>query len=165
MAGPTGPGYGANGPHTPRMRSRPPVRILTIVLAATVLAGCGSGVQPGPRTIDGGFPAQGDIAALPVRVSDLTGVIRRVSIVGADAGHEGVSQVPGRDDALYLQWIGGMCDRSAAVVVDRTAANVLVTISTERDFGGCLLAGISRTLMLEFDEPVDASTVTLELLD
>jgi hypothetical protein len=76
-----------------------------------------------------------------------------------------VSQVPGRDDALYVQWIGGMCDRSVVIVVDRAAANLLVTIRTERDFGGCRLAGISRTLMLEFDEPVDASTVALELLD
>lgn len=76
-----------------------------------------------------------------------------------------MSQVPGRDDGLYLQWLGGMCDRSVVIVVDRPAADLLVTISTERDFGGCRLAGISRTLMLEFNEPVDASTVALELLD
>lgn len=139
--------------------------VLAIAVLGVALAGCGSDVQPRSRPIDGVFPAQGDVAQLPVRVSDLTGLIKTVSIVAADAGQEGVSQVPGRDDALYLQWIGGMCDRSVVIVVDRPAASLLITINTERDFGGCLLAGISRTLMLEFNEPVDASTVALELLD
>ncbi len=139
--------------------------LLACLLATLVMAGCGSTEQTGPRAIEGAFPAQGDIAVLPVRVSDLPGVIRNVSIVAADAGHEGVSQVPGRDDAVYLQWVGGMCDRGAQVVVDRTGAGLLVTISTQRDFGGCRMAGISRTLMLELTESVDASTVALKVLD
>jgi hypothetical protein len=115
--------------------------------------------------VDGVFAAQGDIAALPVRVSDPSGLIRAVSVVAADAGHEGVTQVPGRVDALDLQWIGGMCDRGAEVVVDRAGTGLIVTISTDRDFGGCRLMGISRTLMLELNQPVDASTVALKLLD
>ncbi len=139
--------------------------LLATLLAAVGIAACGSAAPAGPRAIDGAFPAQGDIAALPVRVSDLRGVVRNVSVVAADAGHEGVSQVLGRDDAVYLQWIGGMCDRGAEVVVDRAGAGLLVTISTQRDFGGCRMAGISRTLMLELVEPVDASTVALKLLD
>jgi hypothetical protein len=65
------------------------IRVLAIAVLGVALAGCASDVQPGPRAIDGVFPAQGDVAQLPVRVSDLTGVIRTVSIVGADAGHEG----------------------------------------------------------------------------
>ena len=139
--------------------------LLGCLLGVLGIAGCGSAEQAGPRAIDGAFPAQGDVAALPVRVSDLPGVIRAVSVVAADAGHEGVTQVPGREDALYLQWLGGMCDRAAEVVVDRAGAGLLVTISTERDFGGCRMAGITRTLMLELNEPVDASTVALEQLD
>ena len=139
--------------------------LLATLLATLGIAGCGPTEATGPRAIDGAFPAQGDISALPVRVSDLPGVIRNVSIVAADAGLEGVSQVPGREDAVYLQWMGGMCDRGAEVIVDRVVAGLLVTISTQRDFGGCRMAGISRTLMLELTEPVDASTVALELLD
>ena len=136
------------------------------LLGALGMAGCGSAEQAGPRAIDGAFPAQGDISALPVRVSDVPGVIRAVSVVAADGGQEGVTQVPGRDDALYLQWLGGMmCDRAAEVVVDRASAGLLVTISTERDLGGCRMAGITRTLMIELNEPVDASTVALEQLD
>jgi len=136
-----------------------------LLLVTSGIAGCGSADQPGPRAIDGAFPAQGDVAALPIRVSDALGLIRSVSIVPADAGHEGVSQVPGREDAIYLQWLGGMCDRSTVVVVDRNGESIGLTISTERDFGGCRLAGISRTLMLELSEPVDASTVVLDVVD
>ena len=139
--------------------------LLAMLLATVGIAACGSAAPAGPRAIDGAFPAQGDIAALPVRVSDLPGVIRGVSVVAADAGHEGVTQVPARADALYLQWIGGMCDRGAEIVVDRAGTSLVITISTERDFGGCRMAGISRTLMLELNEQVDATTVALELLD
>lgn len=139
--------------------------VLAVVLATFGSAGCGPSDQPGPRAIDGVFPAQGDLAELPIRVSDVPGVIRTVSIVAADPGHEGVSQVPGRDDALYVQWLGGMCDRSAVVAVDRAGGGLGITISTERDFGGCRLAGVTRTLMLEFNEPVDASTVVLDVVD
>lgn len=139
--------------------------VLACLLATLGIVGCGSTDEPGPRVVDGVFPAQGDVAALPVRVSDPSGVIRAVSIFAADAGHDGVTQVPGRDDALYLQWMGGMCDRAAEVVVDRAGAILFVTISTKRDFGGCRLMGISRTLMLELNEPVDASTVAIKLLD
>lgn len=138
--------------------------LLGLLLAALGIAGCRSAEQTGPRAIDGVFPAQGDLAALPIRVSDVSGVIRTVSIVAADAGHEGVTQAPGRDDAITVQWVGGMCDRSAEVVVDRPGDGLALTISTKRDFGGCRLKGISRTLMLELTEPVDASTVALEVL-
>lgn len=141
------------------------VLFLVSLLGALGSAGCGSAEPSGPRTIDGGFPAQGDIAPLPIRVSDLPGVIRSVSIADSDPGREGVSPVPGRDDALYVHWMGGMCDRGAEVVVDRAGAGLAITIRTQRDFGGCRMAGIPRTLMLETTEPVDVSAIGLEVLD
>ena len=139
--------------------------VLVSVFATLGVAGCGPAQETGPRAIDVRFPAQGDIAALPIRVSDRPGVIRSVSIAAADPGREGVNAVPGRDDALYLQWIGGMCDRGAEVMVDRVGASLLITIRTQRDFGGCRMAGIYRTLLLELMEPVDASTIGLDVLD
>ncbi len=137
---------------------------MACVLATSAVAGCGSAEPPRPRAIDGVFPAQGDVARLPVRVTDLPGVIRAVSIA-ADAGDDGVSQVPGRDDALYVQWRGGTCDRDAEVIVDRIGAGLLVTIRSKHDLGGCFMDFVTRTLMLELNEPVAASTVTLELQD
>jgi hypothetical protein len=137
--------------------------LLLAFLLATAIVGCASTDQPGPRAIDGVFPTQGDVAALPIRVSDLPGMVRTVSIVAPDGVPDGVSQVPDRDDALYLQWVGGMCDRNAELVVERSGDNLVATVRTERDFGGCRMAGITRTLMLEFTEPVDASAVELDV--
>jgi hypothetical protein len=158
-----GAGSAPSASHTSHVLRRS--LLLAMLLATVGSAACGPAAPAGPRAIDGAFPAQGDIAALPVRVTDLPRVISTVSVVAANAGHEGVIQVPGRDDALYLQWIGGMCDRGAEVVVDRAGTSLVITISTERDFGGCRMAGIGRTLMLELREPIDATTVALRLLD
>ena len=138
--------------------------LLVTLLATLGVAGCGTPTQTGPRAIDGVIPAQGDIAALPIRVSDLHGLIRTVSIVSVNAVPEGVSQVPDRADALFVHWIGGMCDRSAVLVLDRADGDLLITLTTERDFGGCRMMGISRALMLEFIDSIDASTVSLEQL-
>jgi hypothetical protein len=56
-----------------------------------------------------------------------------VAVVDTGAVEEGVSQVPGRDDALYLLWVGGVCDRRVLVIFERTADGPCFTISTERD--------------------------------
>ncbi len=39
------------------------------------------------------------------------------------------------------------------------------TISTEGDFGGCLMIGVPRTLMIVFTQPVDASRVSSEMIE
>lgn len=85
MAGPTKAGEGESGGILRGMRTRR-LRSITTIVLVLALAGCGSDVQPGPRALDGVFPAQGDVAQLPVRVSDLTGAIRTVSIVSAMPG-------------------------------------------------------------------------------
>ena len=88
-----------------------------------------------------------------------------MAVVNTGIVEEGVSQVPGRDDALYLLWVGGACDRRVLVTFERTADGPGFTISTERDFGGCRLIGIPRNLMFEFTQPIDASTVSFTVLD
>ncbi len=78
---------------------------------------------------------------------------------------EGIIPVPGRDDALSIIWMAGMCDRRVLVTLDPSAEGMSLNVATERDFGGCRLAGILRHLVLEFSGPVDASTVSLSLQD
>ena len=115
--------------------------------------------------IDGAFPPLGDISELPFRVADHTGLMRGVSVVDPGDVDETVSQVPGRDDAIYVTWLGGMCDRRVLVDFDGTVNGYAVNIKTERNFGGCVLAGIRRKLMFEFTEPVDASAVSVSATD
>lgn len=138
--------------------------MLAILLATMALAGCSSTTDPGVRAIDGAFPPGGLVAELPFRVSDVVGLVQTVSLAQPHAA-DGVTQVPGRDDAIYVQWMGGMCDREALIVFDRTVDGLGLRITTERDFGGCRMAGISRTLQLDLSEPVDASTVSIVIVD
>ena len=145
------------------MRAR--LALFAMVLATAGLAGCGSAADPGPRAIDGGFPPRADLQALPFRIADQTGLIKAVAVVDTRAVEEGVSQVPGRDDALHLLWVGGACDRRVLVTFERTADGPAFTIDTERDFGGCRMIGIPRNLMFEFTQPVDALTVSFTVLE
>ena len=145
------------------MRAR--LTLFVVVLAMTGLAACGSTDEPGPRAIDGVFPPTGELPQLPYRVADGTGAVRAVSLGDPGERMEGISQVPRRDDALSVIWTGGMCDRRVLVTLDPSADGMHLNVATERDFGGCRLAGILRHLVLEFNGPVDASTVSLSLSD
>jgi hypothetical protein len=136
--------------------------ILGMLLVGAGLAGCSPDNEPGPRAIDGAFPPTGELPQLPFRVTDQTGLIRAIAVVKADeVVPEGVSQVTGRDDALYLEWRGGLCDRRVLVVFEQQAGGPAFTVNTEADLGGCRLMGVHRSLVIEFARPIDASTVSV----
>jgi hypothetical protein len=134
---------------------------LTYLLVTAGLAGCSADREPGPRSIDGVFPPTAELPQLPFRVTDQTGLIRAIAVAKADDVPEGVSQVKGHDDALHLEWLGGLCDRRVFVVFEQQADGSAFTVDTEADFGGCLLMGVQRSLVIEFTRPVDASTVSV----
>ena len=134
--------------------------MLAFLLVTAGLSGCSSDSQPGPRAIDGAFPPTAELPQLPFRVTDQTGLIRAIAVVPGDDVPEGVSQVPGRNDALHLQWLGGLCDRRVLIVFAQGADGPAFTVDTEADFGGCRLMGIPRSLVIEFTQPIDASTVS-----
>ena len=77
-------------------------------------------------------------------MTDETGRIRAVAVVDRAVIEEGVSQVLGSNDALYLHWVGGACDRLVLVTYGHTLDGTGFTISTEGEFGGCLMIGILR---------------------
>jgi len=66
-----------------------------MLLVSAGLAGCSADIEPGPRAIDGVFPATGELPQLPFRVTDQTGLIRAIAVVNEDDVPEGVSQVAG----------------------------------------------------------------------
>ena len=96
-------------------------------------------------------------------MTDQTGRIHALAVADPAVIEEGVSQVLGRDDALYLHWVGGVCDRRVLVTYGHTLDGTGFTISTERDFGVCRMIGIPRTLMIVFTRPVDASRVSFSM--
>lgn len=145
------------------MRAR--LALFAVVLVTAGLAACESTTEPGPRAIDGVFPPSAELPQLPFRVADGTGLVRAASVGNQGELLEGVRPVPGRDDALSVIWIGGMCDRRVLVTLQGTVDSLALNVATERDFGGCRMAGVFRHLVIEFTGPVDASTVSLTMLD
>ena len=139
--------------------------VLTLLLATVCLADCGPDTAPGPRTIDGGFPATAELPPLPFRLVDQTGRIQALAVVDPGELPDGVSQAPGRADAVHLLWTGGACDRRVLVTFEGAADEATFMIDTERDFGGCMLLGIRRTLLIEFNQPVDAATVSVAMVE
>jgi hypothetical protein len=139
--------------------------ILASVLAWATLASCESNIQLRSRAIDGVFPPTRDLPPLPFRLTDETGLVQALAVVKPGNLQDGVSPLPGRDDAVYVQWTGGACDRLAMVVFEHGLDGHQFTITTERDFGGCRMIGIPRSLTIEFTQPVDAATVSLDTVD
>lgn len=135
------------------------------MLATVTLAGCGANIDPGPRAIDGVFPPIGDRPPLPFRVIDETGLIRALAVVNQDDLQDGISRLPGRDNAVYVQWLGGACDRLAVLAFEHRVDGHAFTLTTERDFGGCRLVGFQRSLVIEFTQPIDASAVSFDAID
>ena len=144
------------------MRAR--LALVPLALTLAGLAACESN-EAGPRAIDGVFLPTAELPQLPFRVADQTGLVRVVSVGTAGQFLEGVRPVEGRDDALSVVWMGGLCDRRVLVTVGGSADGLSLNVATDRDFGGCRMAGVLRHLVIEFTGPVEASNVSLSLRD
>ena len=138
--------------------------LAALLVAAIAIAGCAATPEPVERDpIAGSFPRAGEIAELPYRVWDRTGFVDAVSVIVPGASVDGVSGVPGRDDALLVHWMGGTCDDEVRIVLERTLDGLALSVDTDAGCG--LLAGFGRTLLLEFTAPIDPSTVSFTNVD
>jgi len=107
------------------------------------------------------LPGFADIDPLPVIVSDTTGLVSAVGLLDEPGGIDGVRALPGRPEALVVSWLGGMCDRRARVAVVPVGAEIRIGIETERA-DACLLAGIGRSIVIQFDHAINLEIVTVE---
>jgi hypothetical protein len=64
--------------------------------------------------------------------------------------------VPGRDDAVLVDWTAGACDEHATVTVDPKGSGFRVTLDTRTTGTGCIALGISRAVVLTLAHPVGA---------
>jgi hypothetical protein len=140
---------------------------LVALLALIVLVGQACTIGPSragdPRTLEVAFEPGELTKRLPVRLVDHTGLVTSMVVAGPALDQVELLAVwnpPGRPDALLVQWLGGACDSSVALEFDRTEAGFGLTIHTEQQLVlGCVAAGISRTVRLDFSADVDAGTV------
>ena len=109
------------------------------------------------------LPADGPIRSLPVTVIDGTGIVMSVAGASVDSGPVSVSAVPGRPNAIVYQWDGGACDRATTITVGRQDGSIRLSRVTEFRHGGsgCTLEAIGRSVVLEFREPIDASSIVV----
>lgn len=130
-----------------------------LLAAILLLAGCGplGGRQFEVVLLHLG----GDVRPLPVTLTDTTGTLIGLEAADPDgAWSEGVSALPGDSHAVVVSWVGGMCDNSVTLRLEDRSGSRRVIGSTDRGFGGCLLAGIGRSIVLRFLVPVDPARFT-----
>lgn len=149
------------------LRSRvSPAAFRAVLILAALLAGCIGG---GPRVHEITFPDLGGVAPLPVELDDRTGLVQRVELGAFDAPFPeedpAAQGLPGDPASIVVRWTGGMCDRQVNMRLEEIAGVLVLTAETEREFGGCRLAGISRAITLRFRTPVDASRIDLRFAD
>jgi hypothetical protein len=141
------------------------VAALGLVVAAW-LVGC---VPGAPRTHTLTFPGQGDLAQLPVVLDDRTGLVVRIEPGPGDVpglvDDDAAIGLPGDPTAVVVRWLGGMCDKQANLTLEDRQGTLWLSVRTDRDFGGCRLAGISRPITLYFATPVDATRIRVAQVD
>ncbi len=127
---------------------------------ATVLLLAGCSVF-GTRTFGYSFPDDGFVEALPVTLTDHTGLVTGIDEAPADLepfADVGLQQLPGDPRVMVAHWLGGFCDASVAIDV-RDTGTVTFTLTTTRKPGVCELGAIQRALQIDLSRPLDPSMI------
>jgi len=138
--------------------------VLAVVGAAVAAAACSapqptaSPALPSPGGLDVTLPALGPgLAALPLTIVDHGAIVRDGVPVDStsDTFDTRIVAVPGRDDAVLLQWLGGACDERVVVTIAQPdTRHYRVAVDTQRADVTCPAVGIPRALLLELVKPV-----------
>ena len=135
------------------------IPVLAVLVAIVSLAGCGLLPSPSPAAV---IPAAGDVKALPIVLVDPAGLVRTVVPGGPDVGFDrGVEPIAGSQTAAVVRWIGGVCDIRTSVTVTLRGTVIEIKLSTEAGFGGCVAAGVFRTITIDFSQPIGGQTLDL----
>ncbi len=131
---------------------------LASILVAFSLAACQLGVAP---SFEVRLPSPGEgMSPLEVVVEDHAGVVSGVASVAPADWAEGVSRSdgPGR---VIVSWLGGLCDARTTLSIASEADTLTIRETTETTGGGCLLAGIGRSVAIDLNREVAPETIRL----
>jgi hypothetical protein len=118
---------------------------------------------PGARTFAVAFPPDGDIAEVPIVVTDETGLVTNVEetpAVERPVKDEFMRTIAGSPNSLIVQWLGSGCDGTVAIAV-RTPG-VSIRVASSRNPGVCNAVAIRRAVLIGFSRPVDVSRTSVE---
>lgn len=130
-------------------------------MVAIALAGCGESEVPiGPTAWSLTFPPGNGMKALPVTVTDQSGLIVATAVdPGFASWQEGVQLVAGNPTAVAIGWLGGMCDQGVSIVVAHAVRwQIDVTV---RSVETCRLGGVTRSVVLSTRVPIDPTQIDL----
>jgi len=141
-----------------------PMRLVLVALATLVLA-LVLGYEPTiGRTFRTTFPEVESgirIAALPVTIHDLTGRVTRMELAAplaqAITAEGRFEPVEGQPNAIRVEWLGGACESHVRAVLHSEGELVTLAMQSSRSLGGmlgCVAAGVARSLIVHFDEPI-----------
>ena len=145
------------------------LRAWAVIAIAIVALGCD---VLGGRSFDARFPVIDgdpdgtvDVAAVPIRLQDMTGTVTGVEIAEgrreellADLIEGRVTAVPGRPDALRIAWLGGACEQDVTLRLSADDDRFRLSIKANRGFAlfqGCPSIGIGRAVVIEFGRPIE----------
>jgi hypothetical protein len=132
------------------------VRIATLLIVAFIALGP---VLPS-RGLTTVLRGSGDILPLLVTIVDGSGTVIAVSGGGGELGEgDAIVAVAGRPNAIEYHWLGGLCDRAATIRVERSDGSTTLYRSEVQSGTTCLLAGVGRSVVIEFLEPIDPRSV------
>lgn len=136
------------------------------VFIACIVAGLALsavGCSAGARTFQLTFPAEHEqiaIDALPVSLTDTSGLVVGFHPAPPGAWNTGVAALPEDKSALVITWVGGACDSHVSLTTQGTASALQVAIQTSTS-GGCRLLGVGRSVELALNGVVHSENVSL----
>lgn len=140
-----------------RAASWPLTGAILILTGCTLLAG---------RSFELTLPAPGELGdPLPVILTDATGMVVGVEEPGLMAFDPGSKAVllPGEHNAVYVSWIGGLCDERVRLRLEDRQGALWLVGATERAPEGCRAAGVGRAIVIRFTLPIDVDRFTVEV--
>lgn len=101
----------------------------------------------------------GPTRGLPVTIIDRAGIVIGVDQAPVGFGRDAILGLPGRPNAIVYRWLGGECDRATTISVSRDdGVTELLRVDTFASTS-CTLEGLERSVVIEFREPIDPTTV------
>lgn len=130
------------------------------VLAAASIIGCSGPQGPEPRVFHTALPQAVD-QPLPVVLRDETGLVTGIGPAAdpQDDVQPVVLADPSDPKAFVISWLGGPCDKDAALSFKSKEGGYVLSLAVSKSTGGCPLHGIPRGVRIVTSTEIPLSSI------